>query len=286
MTGWPAVPLLVMVVLAGCLGATGSGPVAGDGPPEAAWAEGRGIDESALAERHFEALRTAGSFTVERNTTVAIDGDVRPEEPRPAWYRPLSPTRVAVDLDARRFHHRSVDAAGSRGESFGSPVVEASRRKPCPSADCEWEYRHLERADPDTLIRGVDRYRRDRPVEMLAGIMDDWAFEHAGTTELDGERVHRYTANSTFDGAVHPFAERPEGTGTLLVTADGVVRRWETRFVGPARVTVDGESRTVTVIRRNVVRYDDVGETTVERPDWVDRAAAANPPPETETAGG
>lgn len=279
-------PLLVAVVLAGCLGATGGGPAATDGPPEAAWADGQGIDETALAERHFEALRAAGSFTLERNATVAIDGDVRPEEPRPDWYRPPSRTRVAVDLDARRFHHASVDAAGSRGETFGSPEEEASRRKPCPSADCEWEYRHLERADPDALLRGIDRYRRDRPAEMLAAVMDDWAFAYAGTTELDGEPVHRYTANWTFDGAVHPFAERPDGTGTLLVTADGVVRRWETRFVGPARVTVDGEPRTVTVTRRNVVRYDAVGETTVERPDWVDRAAADDPPPETAAAGG
>jgi hypothetical protein len=68
------------------------------------------------------------------------------------------------------------------------------------------------------------------------------------------------------------------------VTDDGVVRRVELEYTGTATVTVDGEQRTVDVTQTFVRTYTAVGETTVERPAWVDRAADEDSPRATETA--
>lgn len=285
MTSHRVAALLVLVVLAGCLGGVDTSNDTTPEPPAAEWANGTTIDSTALAHQHFRALRTAGSFTRNRTASVAIDGDVRPDEPHPEWYRPPSYTHEQVDLNDRRYHRVSATVGGSQRETFVSADEDADRRRPCPTDACEWEYRYLARNDPDALIGEIDRFNRDRPVEMLTEVTADWDFSYAGTTTLDGELVYRYTATRTFDGAVHPFAERPETTGTLLVTADGVIRRWETSYTGPASVTVDGETREVTVTQRQVIRFSAVGTTTVERPAWVDRARGNDPAPETATAG-
>lgn len=280
------VPLLVLVLVAGCLGGTDPGTSRSvDGPPDAPWADGRGINETALADQHFDALRSAGSFTLSRRSTVAIDGDTSPGEPRPDWYRPPSETRTEVDLGAGRYRRRSVTAGHSRATKFVSPEETARRRKPCTSDACDWEYHYLERPEHDTVAAEVDRFRNQRVVETMVQVMDDWNYTYDGTTDRNGVTVYRYTAEWTFDRPVHPFTERPTGTGTLLVTGDGVVLRWEYRYAGPAEVVVDGERRTVDVTIRNVQTYSAVGDTTVERPGWVDTANERDPAPTTATAG-
>lgn len=69
----------------------------------------------------------------------------------------------------------------------------------------------------------------------------------------------------------------------MLVTARGVVRRSELRYSGRATVTVGGEERTVPATHSFVRTYTDVGETTVERPSWVGRAANEDAPRSTAT---
>lgn len=285
MTSHRVAALVVLVILAGCLGGVDTGANTSPEPPEVAWANGTTVDSAGLAQQHFRTLRTAGSFTRNRTASVAIDGDVRPDEPHPEWYRPPSYTHERVDLDDRRYHRVSATVGGAQRETFVSADEDADRRRSCPTDACGWEYRYLARTDPDTLIGEIDRFNRDRPVEMLTEVMEHWTFTYAGTATLVGEPVYRYTATWTFDSAVHPFTERPEATGTLLVTADGVIRRWETSYTGPASVTVGGETREVTVTQRQAIRFSAVGRTTVERPAWVDRARGDDPAPETATAG-
>lgn len=277
--------LVVVFLLVGCLSGGGAGPTEpASGAPEAPWAAGEGLNVTALAHHHFAALRAAGSFTLERTASVAIDGEVRPDDPHPEWYRPPSETRIEVDLEDRRAGHRSVTAGSRQAERFASPEEEATRRRPCPREACAWEYRYLARADPETLIGPVDRYRTDRPVEMLSSVLTDWTYTFVETTTREGTTLHRYRADRSFERPVHPFADRPTASGTVVVTDAGVIRNWTYRYTGPATYTVDGEARTVTVTQRYTLTVTDVGATAVERPDWVDRARARDPAPTTATA--
>jgi hypothetical protein len=71
-----AVLCLLLVVATGCLGGSDIGNTdPADGPPDAKWVEGEGINETVLANQHFETLRSEGSFTLNRTSTVAIDGE-------------------------------------------------------------------------------------------------------------------------------------------------------------------------------------------------------------------
>lgn len=277
--------LVLLVLAAGCLGGSDIGSTGpANGPPDEAWVEGKGINETALAISHFETLRSAGSFTLNRTSTVAIDGETRPEEPTPEWYRPPSRTYMEVDLDEGRYLHRSVTAGHSQAAKFISSDETARRQRPCSSDSCDWKYHYLERPEHDTIAGEIDRFRTARVVEMMVQVMDDWHYTYEETTERNGQTVYRYTAEWTFDNPVHPYAEQPTGTGTLWVSRDGVVVAWEYRYTGPAEVMIDGERRMVNVTHRNVQTYTSVGETTVEQPAWVDSARERDPPPTTETA--
>jgi hypothetical protein len=280
-----AIVLLSIILLAGCLsGGNPATPQVGDGPPEAGWTDGDGLNVTALANSHFETLRSEGSFTLNRTSTIAINGETRPEKPRPDWYAPPSSTHASVNLREGRLRHESTTVGHSQATRFVSAEETAQRRKPCSTDACDWEYRYLVRPEHDTSAQLIDRYRRDRVVEMMIQVMDDWNYTYAGTTDRDGRTVYRYTAEWTFEKPVHPFDEVPSGTGTLLVSENGVIHYWEYRYSGTATVTVAGEQREVSVTQRSTQTYSDVGDVTIVRPDWVDRARERNPPRTTESA--
>lgn len=279
--------LLAVATLAGCL--VGVGPPATGGPPDADWAAGDGIDASALADRHFEALRAAGSFTTNHSERVRVAGDARPDGPVPEGYRPPSHTRVQVDLAAGRLLRRDVAVGHRRSARFVSPELTATRRTPCSAGDCAVEYDYRRRPAGESRSRSIDRFRSGAAAEALAtrlsGVTVGFEYAHAGTVVRDGERLHRYRAEADLASAPPPFAEPPTGTARVLVTPAGVVREFALEYTGPATVTVDGEPRTVTVTQASEWTYTAVGETAVERPDWVERAMAADPPRETATGG-
>lgn len=279
--------LLAVATLAGCL--AGVGPPATGGPPDADWAAGDSIDASALAERHFEALRAAGSFTTNHSEQVRVAGDARPDGPVPEGYHPPSHTRVRVDLAAGRLLRRDVTVGHRRSARFVSPDVWATRRAPCSSGDCAVEYDYRRRPAEESRSRAIDRYRSDAAADDLAtrlrGVTVGFEYAHAGTVTRDGERLHRYRAEKDLASAPPPFAEPPTGTATVLVTPAGVVREFTLEYTGPATVTVDGEPRTVTVTQASVWTYTAVGETAVERPGWLEQARDADPPRETATGG-
>jgi hypothetical protein len=278
-------PLLVAVLLAlgGCLGGTGvtGAPDAAD-PPAADWADEDGIDAGALARSHFATLREAGSFTVNRTETVRVGGEARPDGPRPEGYYPPRFTRRHVSLDANRSLRVSVTVGNRRSARFVTPEIVASRRLPCATGDCEPEYAFDRRPPGDTLARSVDRYRRAAVVERLARSLRGLNYTYDGRVERGGETLHRYGANATLDSAPPPFSEPPRGTATLLVTDEGVIRRFDLRYSGVASVETGG-TRSVDVAQAFVRTYAAVGETPVDRPAWVDRAAAAETTRTTET---
>lgn len=285
-----AILLLTAVVLAGCVGGLNPDPAASrTEPPDADWAgaaDGDGLDVAALADNHFAAVRDAGSVTIEHSETVAVDGEKRPDGPRPDGYTPPSYTRHHVDLDDGRYLGESVTEGDRRSASFVSPDEAAVRRVPCPS-DCDPEYDYRERPDDPPRSERIDRYRTDAAVEgverLLSGGTIDFDYAYDGTVDRDGETLHRYRAERTLDAAPPPFSEPPRGTATVLVTDDGVVRSVEIEYAGTASVTVDGEERTVDVTHTFRRTYTAVGETTVDRPAWVDHAAEADPQRSTES---
>lgn len=276
-------PLLVAVLLAlaGCLGGTGV-PGAADAtadPPATDWTDGDGIDAEALARSHFAALREAGSFTVNRTDTVRVGGASRPDGRRLEGYYPPRFTRRHVSLDANRSLRVSVTVGNRRSARFVTPEIVASRRLPCTTGDCEPEYEFDRRPPGDTLAQSIDRYRRaavvDRLARSLRGVTVGLNYTYDGRVERGGETLHRYTANETLDSAPPPFAEPPRGTATILVTGEGVIRRFELRYSGVASVETDDGTRSIDVSQTFVRTYAAVGETPVDRPAWVDRAAGA-----------
>lgn len=276
--------MLSIVLLAGCLSGSSPGtPEVGEDPPETRWTDGQGINVTALAHSHFETLRSEGSFTLNRTSTIAFNGDTRPEKPRPDWYVPPSYTYEKVNLQESRLLHRSITVGHSRATRFTSSEETARRRKPCTSGRCDWEYHYVERPEHDTVAQLIDRYRRDRVVEMMIQVMDDWNYTYAGTTVRDGQLLYRYSAEWTLDKPIHPFDEPPTGTGTLLVSDTGVIHYWEYRYTGTATLTIKEEQKEVTVTQRSTQTYADVGDTSIHRPEWVDRAEDQNPPPTTKT---
>lgn len=275
-----ALIVFIFLLTAGCLG----GPIGGppdDGPPSAEWADGQSVNETVLVHAHFDALRAAGSFTVNRTAKVTIDGASRQKDQRPDWYQPTQITYQEVDLEDTRYSRESITVGRGRASSFINAKVDADRRRPCPT--CDWEYRFTNRPPGDTLAQEINRYRRDRTADEMAELFDDWNFTYVETVTRDGETLYHYRGNWTFGKPIPPFRAPPNGSGTLLVTDDGVIRLWDYDFTGTARI--DGESAPVSVTLEYSFRYFDVGSTTVERPDWVEDARRSDSTPTTAVAG-
>lgn len=264
-----------MLLAAGCLG----GPL-DEGPPSAEWAEDQSINESALVHAHFDAIQAAGSVTVNRTARLTIDGDRPSPDQRPDWYRPTQITVQEIDLEDTRYHRESITVGQGRASSFINAEIDADRRRDCPT--CAWEYRFVTRPPHDTLAQEIDRYRRDRTADEMAELFDDWTFTHVETVQRNGQTLYRYRGNWTFGKPVPPFRTPPNGSGTLLVTDDGVIRLWDVRYTGTARIDRGGS---VTVTLEYALRYYDVGTTTVERPDWVSDARTGDPTPTTAVSG-
>lgn len=275
--------LLTTVVLAGCLG--GVGTQSPDGPPDAPWTEGDSLNTTELAEHHYETLREAGSFTVNRSEAIQVDGDPRPDGPRPEGYYPPSFSRHQVNLDETRYRGTYVTVGHRRSTHFVTSDITAMRRQTCPS--CDYTYDYQQRPEEDTLSEHLDRFRTEETVNNLAralrGVTVGFNYTYAGTVDRNGETLYRYRAERNLSTSPPPFSDPPRGTATILVTADGVIRRFELQYTGPATVTVDGKEQTVTVTQAFVRTYSAVGETPVKRPTWVDTAAEEDPPRRTAT---
>lgn len=273
-------PLLVVVLLAGCLGGLTPDSSIDEGPPDADWSDGDGVDATALATNHFETLRAEGNFATSHRDVVSVEGDAEPD-----GYYPPSENYHEIDLDASRYSGKYVTPGEKKSEHFATPDVTATRRKPCTSDDCEYEYDHWQRQDgaPERTVKRINRYRTEEVVENLVRVLDSHNFTHSGIVERDGEQLHRYTAEREFEHPLPITSEPPQVTATLLVTDDGVVREYDVRYDGSTTVTVDGEEQTVDVTQTFGRTYTAVGETTVERPAWVDEAeSAGTPTPTTE----
>lgn len=130
------------------------------------------------------------------------------------------------------------------------------------------------RAGPGNLTRFRQAERASAPMSpttgwgRLYGALGTMDTEYVGSVERDGTTLHRVVTTTPTDEAASGLASN----FTALVDEDGVVRA----FQATERRTVEGEEVLVT----RTIRVTRLGDTTVERPVWYDRAV------ENESEGG
>lgn len=278
--------LVLLVISAGCL--EGMGSTSPTPPPDAQWTDGNSLNTTALAEQHFQRLRDSGSFTQNHSEMVRVAGEVHPAGPRPTGYHPPSFSLEKVNLEEGRYLGTFVTVGHRRSNHFITPEVTARRVKSCPN--CSYDYSYQRRPEADTRSKRIDRFRSQETVEQFAGFLRGvtvgFNYTYTGTVEENGEMFLRYRAEQTLSTAPPPFSEPPHGTATLLVTDEGVIREFQLEYRGNATVPAGGEERTVSVTHMFVRTYSAIGETTVDRPDWLANATKRDPTRETATGGG
>lgn len=278
MAGRPAFRHLfvaVVVVTAGCSGFAFGG---GDGPvstvtPAPVPADDAGTypvglgpggvtSPSLLGAAHAAALNGT-SYTLKMTRTVRYaNGTLR------------SDLRIEVALDADRTHLANVSVRG-----HAAPVLLG---RP-PASASFW-------SDGDVYLRRLTRdnrtiYNEYEPPDNYAGTWRYWVHTAAlnGRPEADVTQTvapfqTRTTRTESDDGTVYvvsgdrlrrgdlgtPWSARRNATLAARVTQSGLVRAYRTEYTA----TAGGERVRVT----RTVRFDDVGNTTVGRPSWYDRA--------------
>ncbi len=245
-----------LAVLAGCGGLPGADSTERDPygvPTTTATGEtGEPTGTTTSVDRldpEFEAVvlghvRTVGRQSVtliERRTVRDGNGTVRRERE----------TVVRAGVGKRRSVRTTVE---------GAAVPEAVRVERWSNATVEFTRR--DGGDGPRDGRGDrDVTRGDRLLALFATLQPTAWERRNGTTVYRAERASAPTELDAGD------VRRPRNVSLVAVVGEsGAVRRYRLSYAG----TVEG--RTVEVVE--VVRFVGVGETTVERPDWVERRLA------------
>lgn len=280
----PAAALAVLVLLAGCGGLPfvgeerGSTPVATPAPEDQVTSQPPpGIvslqvaNPAALGRAHARAIENE-SYVLTSNRTVAYENGT---------LRSRLAVRVAIDEERRFLATASTD--GPEAPVFvGTPPVYAvywsngstyARRL---SHDGRTTYTRFD--PPDTWV-GTWSYwttsvpfggRDNRPATFYASLFSAVPTRVTGETTLAGTTVFRLEdeADRPFSDEAFPGRVRSvhDVSFVALVDGDGLVRSLDLRYAG----TVDGEAVRV----EQTVRYEDVGSTTVQRPEWYERTVS------------
>ncbi|MFC5972377.1 hypothetical protein ACFPYI_13635 [Halomarina salina] len=247
--------LCLLTVLAGCSSVPGLG-----GGGDDTYGEGESLNTSALAADHASNLREAGSFTVVL-TQNSSTGEGATTDQR---------QRVAVDLDANRtlLTGSADQRSGNRSVSNEQTVYgtdEATFVRIGQGEDARYQYIDASGGGPMTPSLGGEQFVPLNATSSLA-TATDWT--RNGTTTQDGETLTRFVATGNETLADSVFASSgvtvTRYDATLLVTNDGTVRQ--------SSFTLGVESGGQSATQRVDVRITDVGNTTVEEPDWLDEA--------------
>ncbi|WP_436906557.1 DUF7537 family lipoprotein [Halosimplex marinum] len=194
-------------------------------------------------------LRSEGSFTAEMSgiTVTGTTGEGDSEPPLVNW-------TMKVDLSTgERYANGTVT-----GGSGGSIPVELYHPPSSNTTYTRTTFRGRSQVSQSNATNN-----RGEPVP--AGLLNTVRLTRDGTGTVDGDSLQRYTGEgsdaivnqSYFDGSVTDL--RVEA----LVDRDaGLVRVIDYRY----EVT-SGDTTTTQSLR---IRYTDIGDTTVERPDWMD----------------
>jgi hypothetical protein len=240
-----ALLVVTLVAVAGCAGGGGPAPDGSDG----AQVYETPLDADEVGDAHVDALREAGSYTIESdasqsggasNQTVETGGVVRGDLESGAVFSRTEARQQTVELYA--------DGEGTAYRQF--------------VMGNQTQYQDL-----SGQAGNASQYARTT-VTSFAGLFD---FAYEGTETVDGESVHVYEAGGA--GAMNTsspaFAQLnesnvDEASATLHVRDDGVV----TRAGYDVTVTFQGSTQTVETTQR----FTALGETDVAEPDWLSEA--------------
>lgn len=263
------------VALAGCPALSGPTPTAEVTPapvPETEQfppgvTEAGVVDAETLATTHADAVQNT-SYTIvsnrtirHRNGTIISDFDVR------------------VELAADRQVRATVATAGpsaplllgeppASGEFWANGTAHVSKLTTGNSTQ------YTEFTPPDGFV-GTWRYWRStvsfggqggHAQETLLGLFADIPTEVADSRSADGRQVYRLVGDSARSASFAKAGAGPVSNVSLEthVTSTGIVRQFELSY----EQQVGGEPAQV----HWSLQYLDVGNTTAERPTWIDRA--------------
>ena len=271
-----AVLLAALVVLAGCSGFAGSRdstetvtpvPELPREPVYPPGVAGSGVtDPGAVASAHTDEVAAVSYTLLSARTVRAENGTL------------LSHFTVQVELDDDRSYHARARTEGPAAPKFlGRPPAMAAFW-----SDGETYLRTLAREgttvydelDPDSQVVPTWRYwtsaaafgdRGSSATTTIRDVLAAFTWQ-VGTAERGNTTDYRLESEAYTAGTVGPpdVTDIRNATATVTVTEPGLVRSIRLRYVG----TVDGDSVAV----ERTVEYDAVGNTTVERPGWADRA--------------
>lgn len=243
-----ALLVVALVAVAGCAG--GGGPAAGgaDGSSGDPIYE-TPLDAGTVADAHIDALRDAGSYTIEsdatqtivgQNQTVETSGEVQGDIASGAVFSRTETSQRTVELYA------GPDGATYQRFAVGNQT----------------QYQ-----DVSGQAGNATSYARTT-VSSFVGLFN---FSYAGTEDVDGETVHVYEAEgadslNTSSPAFGQLNESAidEASATLHVRDDGVVT------MAGYDITVTVQDRTQSV--NTTQRFTAIGETDVTEPDWLSEA--------------
>ncbi|WP_254837629.1 DUF7537 family lipoprotein [Natronomonas marina] len=250
--------VVVLTLLSGCsavLDGGGNGNATdGDGPSDPAgfeYADGYGpdgvTDGSVAVESHQSSLIDGGSFTgtytyeVEANNeTTAVNVESR------------------VDFESEENYQR-VDVDTPQSTS----VVEVYRNSDTRYRRSEFNNQSSVQSQDRTFVaENVTALDPVRPLLLNISAYDSSVVERNGTTVVVYEKTSSEGVDSFY--GVQDSANISSFSGTMAVDSDGVVRSADYEMT----YTVDGQQRTLSV----EYSLSAVGDTSVERPAWVDEA--------------
>ncbi|MFC4542100.1 hypothetical protein ACFO5R_09185 [Halosolutus amylolyticus] len=252
---WRTIGLCLCLVLAGCAGFAPSdaddpgnetGSIAGDptAPYDAL------PDGETVVERHRDRLRSAGSVTIDVESQFRVIG---PDDER------IERTNRTAELDYTTSPPRRLVVDGDGTERWLGPERNLTKRSFGGYSRTTGSIDLVDGLDPDTI--------------------DFLAFDGPTEIDRDGGPHYRYRATGidpAFEGAFEDDSETVENaSATLVLRSDGTVVSATESFV-----FVDGDTR---VEQSRSVRYANVGETDVTRPDWYEEALAETDPLPHET---
>jgi len=230
-----------------------------DGAPAAeslAWVEDGAVDTTALVEAHTRTLGNESSYTVEQVRRRAARGDATGTERRAATLSASREQGRALLANAREFTtgDRRVVQSSSQyrvGDDGGGAVY--SRRNGTDGVSYEQR----------SPRRSFEAYYESAGALDAASALESFAFEFDDTVQRDGETLYRFTADelAASDGDLRSIPGNASNvSATLLVDEDGVIHRVEYGY-DTADTAVEF-SFAVTAL----------GETTVDEPDWLEKA--------------
>ncbi|MEF8784236.1 MAG: hypothetical protein V5A54_14260 [Haloarculaceae archaeon] len=226
----------------------------------------RGVEApDVTASAHADRLAET-SYTLSSNRSVRANGTMKS----------FFSVRVALD-DERNYHTRARTNGPDGPEFLGRPPATAEFW-----SDGETHLRKLTRDGEttyDELESGPGRVstwrywtrtapfgdRQGSVFRTVRDVMESFVWridtERTGDTTQYRLEADEYTSTAFAPSEV---TDVRNVTASATVTQSGLVRSIHMRYIG----TIDGE----TVLVERTIRYENVGNTSIERPEWYDRA--------------